>query len=162
MLPVIPLIVIGLGVAGATKAHKHFRLKGKVTKDREDLFNSAMRMLEDPDKLRALAAAYDKEDLHAHAELLRKRAALRELPAEVKKQRTEAFRKGMASADPDAVSKLAKLFEQQGAIGSAAKLNEHAGALRAAQAAIKQANTMNGKAATTLATPTTDTTPATT
>lgn len=139
MIPLLPAAIFGLAVLGASKAHKAFKNKGKLTQEREDIFNSAMRMLEDPEKLRGLADAYEKEGLRAHADLLRKRAALRELPPEVKKARGDAYRKGMNSTDEVKVRKLADLFEAQGAVGAANKLREHADALSVAAKVVEAA-----------------------
>jgi ATP-dependent DNA ligase len=134
MLPLIPIVVIGLAGLGVWKVRSK---KGVMTKERQAIFETAMRVLQDPDKLRQLADAYQKEGLKAQADLLRKRADLRELPPDVKEGRRDAFRKGMASTNIAEIEKLAAMFEKETATGAAKALRDHAKALKAAADALK-------------------------
>jgi hypothetical protein len=86
----------------------------------------------DPVVLRRLAKAFQAQGHKAEAIMLEKRAVLRELPPDVKKQRDEAYRKGLASTNPSGVRNLAAAFEHMGCSGAASKLREHAAALDAA------------------------------
>jgi predicted negative regulator of RcsB-dependent stress response len=123
---VIPALVVGLGGLAAWKVWKK---KHRMTPERKKVYEAALKSLKDPVKLRELATAFDKENLKEEAELLRKRAALRELPADVKAGRRDAFKKGMASKDPTGIETLAKEFEKEGATGAAAALREYAAGL---------------------------------
>ena len=134
MIPFVPLLVAGLAGLGIWR---HKRKKGQLTPERKAIFETALRVLEDPDKLRQLADAYDKEGLKAEAILLRKRADLREMPPDVKEGRRDAFRKGMASTNVADIEKLAEIFEKETATGAALALRNHAKAVKAAADALK-------------------------
>ena len=130
-LPLLPLAIATLA-AGAFYADRRREApaKGVVTPERAIILETALNELKEPEKLRKLAKTFRDQDLPAQADLLEKRAKLRELPEETKKARREAFRKGMSSQDPDAVRKLANVFEQQGATGAAAALRKYADSLK--------------------------------
>lgn len=133
-------ILLGLGALGAGVGYLRHKRKPKgLTPERKKVYDEALRSLKEPEKLRKLADVFDKEGLKVEAEMLRKRAALRELPAEDKAKRKEAFRKGMRTHDdngkvqnPDKVEKLAGAFLSQGATGNATALKRHAEGLRKA------------------------------
>ncbi len=110
-----------------------------MTPERKKIFEEALKSMADPVKLRALADQYEKEGLNEEADLLRKRAQLRELPPSQKAERKDSFRKYMSvgtQANPAThdkvaiIEKAANVFHAQGATGNAAKLREHAAALR--------------------------------
>lgn len=126
----VPLVVLGLAGGAAYKVHK--RKKG-LTPERQAFFNGAMNSLSDPDKLRRLADKFHGEGFPVQAEMLRKRAKLRELPKEIQEQRREVFRKGMRSMDPDKIDKLASIYESEGCVGSADHLRLYAKGVRATQ-----------------------------
>ena len=132
-IPVIPIVVIGL--AGLAWHQSSVSKKGIMTPQREMVFNNALKTVKDPEKLRKLADAFECESLPAQATLLRKRAALRELPNETKEARREAFKKGMKSKDIAGVEKLAGAFEGEGATGAAEALRNYAKGLAASQKA---------------------------
>lgn len=128
--PLVPVMVVALGGAAWYKtAHSPNSSKG-LTAERELVYQQALKDVRDPDKLRSLADAYEKEGLKAQAAMLRKRATLRALPEEVKTARRDALRKGLQSADPLAVDKLAQAFEDQGATGAGLALRKYAQGLR--------------------------------
>jgi hypothetical protein len=110
---------------------------GEKDTEREVIYLTAMRCLDDPGKLRALAdkmaslglTAPKHTGLDDWADMLRKRAALKELPDAVKAQRKAAFQKGMKSANKAGVLKLADMFRHTGAFGAADKLESHANGL---------------------------------
>lgn len=128
MLPIIP-IAAGLGGLAWWRAS---RRKG-MTPERQKVYDTALATLKDPAGLRTLADSFAKEGLSAQAEMLRKRAALRELPEQTKVDRREALRKGLASNDQTAVSKLAAAFAREGASGAAEQLLKHVNGLKAAK-----------------------------
>jgi hypothetical protein len=119
-----PLIPIVLG-AGALFAYKKAKKKTGMTPERKKVFEAAIKNLEDPKKLRALAATFDKEGLKAAGDELRKRAKLREMPPKKKEQRRQAYKKGMSSSNPEAVNKLATAFQAEGAYGAAQNLRDY-------------------------------------
>jgi len=123
----VPAIVIGIAVIAAFRKPKD---KG-MTPERKVVYETALRELKDPIGLRKLADTFDQHGLKTEADILRKRAKLRELPKQTKLDRRAAFRKGMASKNPDAVEGLAKAFYSEGCAAASAKLFEYAKGLRA-------------------------------
>lgn len=110
-----------------------------MTPARKKIFEEALKSMADPAALRKLADGFEQEGLKTEADMLRKRAQLRELPPEQRAARKESFRKFMSigtkenPATPDKVAlldKAAQVFHAQGATGNAAKIREHAAALR--------------------------------
>lgn len=124
---VLPLIVSSVGGFAWWRVKK--QKYGKMTPERKKLFEEALKTMTDPVKLRSLAGTYEKYGLKAEAKELRKRAALREAPAEVKQKRTEVFKKALDSTDPQKVSKVADAYHKIGAYGAADKLRKYAAGL---------------------------------
>lgn len=127
---IVPLVVLGLAGGAAYKVHK--RKKG-LTPERQALFQGAMNSLADPNGLRGLADKFHGEGFPAQAEILRKRAKLRELPKEIQEQRREVFRKGMRSMDANKIEQLAQVYESEGCAGAADCLRLYAKGVRATQ-----------------------------
>jgi hypothetical protein len=126
----IPLIVVlGLGSAAAYAHHRRSKIHG-MTPERKKLYESALKGQLKPEALRELAGGFEQEGLTNEAEMLRKRAALKEIPKDQKKARNQAFRTAIGSDDPEGIEELASAFEEQGATGAAARLKERAAALR--------------------------------
>ena len=109
--------------------------KGELTAERKAIFQAALETLEDSGKLRELADVFAAEGLTVQADLLKKRANLRELPDAIKRARHEAFLKAMSASDPAKVEEIALLFENEGAIGASNALRGYAAGLRAGTAA---------------------------
>jgi len=133
MGPALPLILLGLVAGGyyaKTQADK-VPPKGELTPERQVIFETALNEVKEPVKLRALAKAFREQGLTKEADILEKRAALRDLPADVKEARRDAYRKGMESRDPIAIDNLAAAFDKEGATGAAAALRKQAEAVRA-------------------------------
>ncbi len=101
-----------------------------LTPDRELIYNRAINNLQDPEKLRKLAAGFKEQGLKPQAEMLEKRAALRDLPRDLKKERRAVFKKLMLSEDPKKILEAAAVFDDQGATGSALALRERAAHLQ--------------------------------
>ncbi len=135
MTPLIPIVAAAVG--GGIAYHRAKKKKG-MTPERRKIFQNALKNVKEPAKLRDLAKTFDKEGLRAAGDELRKRAKLREMPEPVKKARSEAFRKGMSSKDPNGVLKLAKAFRSEGAYGAAKDLADYAKGLSARVANIFQ------------------------
>lgn len=130
--PLIPaLIVTVLGGGAAIVAKRRHRF----TAERKLIFESAMTQLKDGDDLRILADAFEQEGLTAQAEMLRGRAKLRELPADVKQARRAIFYEALGATDPVYVNKIADAFEKEHATGAAAKLREYADGLKKSKVA---------------------------
>jgi hypothetical protein len=133
-LPLIPIAIaaLGLGAWHAVKkkeAPVKVGAEGGLTPDRAILYETALRTTKDSDKLRTLAQAFRSEGLTPQAEMLEKRARLRDLPPDVKLARRAAFKKGMASTNPQAIIALADVFDCEGATGAADALRTYASGL---------------------------------
>lgn len=134
MLPYL-LLIGGLAAGGyyaKTQSEKNVPAKGELTPERQVIFETALNEVKDSAKLRALAKVFREQGLVKEADILDKRATLRDLPSDVKEARRDVFRKGMDSKDHVAVDNLAAAFEKEGATGAADALRKHAAALRAA------------------------------
>ena len=94
------------------------------------IFNEAVTKLKDPEKLNSLANAFDEVGKNAQADLLRKRAALRELPPDVKKARKAEFKRLLSSKDAAEVEAAANKAASEGATGQAEALRNYAQGLR--------------------------------
>ncbi len=129
MIPLLPVTILAL--MGGT-GYVVYKRKGKMTPDRKKLFETAFETLKPPAKLRELANMFEKEGHKTEAELLRKRAALREQSPEKTAKERAIFKQAMSSNNPDAVMKIAKIFRDKGALGAAKKLENYANGLRKA------------------------------
>ncbi len=137
MLPV--LLPIGIAVLGGLawrKAHKKTddaRIglddNGGLSPDRAVIYKTALEKLEDPEKLRTLAAVFRAEGLEPHAVMLEKRARLRALPQETKRARRAVYRKAMGSKNREAILAVADAYENDGATSSAENLRTYAAGL---------------------------------
>lgn len=122
----LPLALGGTLAAAAYVATRKKPANAPMKPEEEVIFQTALEKVQDPQKLRALADAFDMAGQHAAAEELRIRASLKELPPEVKLERREAFRKGMQSDNVPAILALAQAFKSEGHTGAAADLERHA------------------------------------
>ena len=104
-------------------------MKGELTPEREKIFMSAMASMKDTAELRGLADKYQQMGLPHEAEMLRKRAALRDLPKEVADKRREGFKKAMSSTNKEALAAFAGALEAEGAIGAAEKVRQRIASL---------------------------------
>lgn len=123
MFPIVPVVVVGLA-GGALWRVKKLKY-GVMTPERKEFFEKSLK-LKDPIKLRTVADSYQKMGLKTEANELRKRAALREAPKELKDKRTAAFQKAISSTDPNKVSVVANAFHAIGAYEAAQKLRNYA------------------------------------
>jgi hypothetical protein len=132
MLPLLPIAgsaVAGLGYA-IVKIRKAERLKGVMTPTRERIYHEALNSLRGPSDLRSLAVAFLSEGLHEQAELLKKRAAIKELPETTRLKRRQVLKAALGWRNPDNVNALAKAFDDVGANGAAALLRRYAAGLQ--------------------------------
>ena len=133
-IPLIPIAVVTLAGGAWYKARK----RKMMTPERKVIYETALNTMTDPNQLRALAAEFEKQGLKAEGEMLRKRAALKELPEDVKQGRKEAYQAGLKSDDPVKVEGLAAKFAETGSTGAAASLRSYAAGLKAANPALNQ------------------------
>ena len=125
----IPLLIAGLAAGAAYKVTTS--KKGIMTPQRRMIFNAALTK-QPPlpsDQLRALATTFDDEGLPAYADVLRKRADIRDLPPEKKEARQAAVKKALSSNDSVAVRAMAGAFDSEGATFTAQKLRDYADGL---------------------------------
>jgi hypothetical protein len=120
--PLVPAVLVAL----AGGAYYKVKVQGKLSPERQRIYDAALTSLRDPVKLRSLADTFDAQGHKKEATLLRKRAGLKELPNEVRAARREAFSKGMNSTNAEAIEALAKSFDDEGATGAAANLRNRA------------------------------------
>lgn len=126
-LPLVPIIIgIGTGsVAGIVLRNRKRNPRG-MTPERQRIYEAALVDLKDADKLRQLGDAFHGEGCYPEAEMLHKRAALRELPEEEKKKNKARFKEAMNSKDPVFVEKVAKEHDERGATSAAFNLRRYA------------------------------------
>jgi hypothetical protein len=105
--------------------------KGVVTPSRMALYEKAMAWIESPERLEEIAGAFAAEELTAHAEMLRRKAALRRLTPEASAERRRHFLRGLGASKPDAIETLAANFHVEGARLAARELRRHAADMRA-------------------------------
>ncbi len=127
MLPVVIPAVLVVGLGGLTYFRN--RRHGVMTDKKQELFNHGMSKVFNPAQIRKLATQFRQWGLHAQAELLSKRACVRELPEDVRKARRKAYHQAASSKDKVAVLKIAAAFEAEGCIGAAADLRKYAAGL---------------------------------
>ncbi len=128
MLPLIPVVVTALAAGAAYKVHKSRKNK-VMTPARQKIYDHALTTIKEPEKLRKLSTGFQAQGLTEQADMLAKRARLRELPADVKEGRRAAYQKGMTLTNPASVEKLAAEFEKEGATGAAASLRKYGSGL---------------------------------
>ncbi len=124
----IQITTIVLGLAGV--AWWRSKRPGVMTTERDRIYRAAIGgSLKDPHALRKLADAFEKEKLYPQALLLRQRAALRELPDDVKAKRRLVWRQAMRSKNKLAVLRLADAYEKEGCTTACARLRAYASGL---------------------------------
>ncbi len=128
-LPLLPIVVSLLGAAAYHQASRKKIDKGALTPERQMIYDTAMKDVRDSEKLRSLAKTFREQGLPTHADMLEKRANLRDMPKHIKHERREIFKKAMKSTNANAIRTLANAFEKQGAAGSAASLREYAASI---------------------------------
>lgn len=130
----LPLIPIVLGVLATGAFIKAGRRGPKALKDSERaeitvIYDTLINGKYDPETYRRFATEFRVQGMVVEADMLDKRATLREMTAEEKAQRRAIFKKGMASQKPEIMRELAEEFERSGATGAAADLRNKAALL---------------------------------
>jgi hypothetical protein len=127
MIPVIPAVVLGLGVAAYWRRRKN---RGVMTPERLKIFNAAISgAVKDPKNLDKLANSFAGEGLYAQATLLRQRAKLKRLPESIKQARKDIWRRAIQSKNKAGILKLAAAYDKEGCTGAAMRLREIASGL---------------------------------
>lgn len=151
MIPLLlPILAASLGGAAFLAAKKHGENIPTMDPQRQMLYQKLLRDPEykDPVILRQYADEFARAGLKPQAELLRKRAALREMPQPVKEQQRQIYRKAMKSKNPAAILNVADHFETMGATGAAESLRNYANGIPTAAVDDVQeepTQTMNGE-----------------
>ena len=132
----LPQLIIGGVAAGTITAAIAEWYRGRktaraLTPERAALHDQALTQEKNPDNLRRLADQFEVWDLPQQALHLRKRAALRELPQELRDARADVFRKMMGSKDHAHIQRVAMAFQNEGATSAAANLRRYAAGLAA-------------------------------
>ena len=132
---VLPIVILGLvGAAGVAQSRRTKKaVDPRTVAERQVIYETALNTCKDPAKLRALAETYRSEGLTAEADMLCKRAALQELPQEVKDARKEVYRKAMESTNVNGILALARAYDEEGATGAAQNLRKYAAGLTVAE-----------------------------
>ena len=127
-------IVIGITALAAIKSKKKevVPVDAKTAAERRVVYEAALAC-KDTSKLKAISKVFRDEGCIVEADMLDKRVALREAPADIKAQRKEALRKGLACQDPSKVRELADAFDEIGTTGASAILNRYATGLENVQ-----------------------------
>jgi hypothetical protein len=139
----IPIAVV-LGTATLYRIYRRPPRMG-MTGKRRQIYESALVTLKQPEKLRALATAFEGEGLIAEADLLNKRAAIRELPKAKREARREVFRRAIQSSNIPAIRAVADEFRAAGCTGAAANLYAHADSLVEQAEAMEVPSVMAGR-----------------
>lgn len=125
----IPLIPVAVGCLVTVAAFVQHKRRPKMTPERLEIYQAALKTLKDPDKLDVLSREFIKNGLIREGELLGKRANLRRLPPEVKAQRRIIFKEAIKSKNKSAVLSVAAAFENEGCTGAAVNLRRYAAEL---------------------------------
>lgn len=128
----LPLVLLGALVGTSyVVAVNRTPKKGIMTPARSVIYEAALTSEKDPKNLKELAITFRAEGLTLQADLLEKRAALKEVSPEIAEARQAAFHEMMKSDNPVHISEMAGEFEKIGATGSAGALRARATGLMA-------------------------------
>lgn len=134
MIPLLIPAVLGLGGLSYWAAKKH-SLKGKMTPERQIIYETLLKSQKDPAVLAKFSSIFRNEGFPAEADLLAKRAKLRIMPPAQRAQRKQILQDALASTNPTAVKAVADAYHAEGATGAAAQLMQHAAGLQQLQGA---------------------------
>jgi hypothetical protein len=135
----VPAVVIGGAIASfAVNRTREKKRESAMTPQRKAVYEAALMSLKDPKQLRKLADAFEQVGLEKEADILRKRAALRELPDNIVAGRKDAFRKAMSSLEPQKIIRTADAFSQVACFSAASNLRKYAAGLQSTDPAIIQ------------------------
>lgn len=131
MIPLIPLAIVGMGVLALRSRAKQDssyagQYHGILTPERTEVYNTAMNKCKDPAALNAIAGEFEKQGLHGHAIMLRKRANIPNLPPEQVQAYRQAYQSAIKSNDSVGVKRVAAAFHGEGMTGSAEALYKYA------------------------------------
>jgi hypothetical protein len=119
----LPVVVIVLALASYNQSRRQEKRRAEaMTPERKAVYEAALLSLNDPAQLRQLADVFEGEHLEEEATVLRKRAHIRELPADIQAQRRDAFRMAMSCKDPAKVREFADAFSSEACFSAANNL----------------------------------------
>lgn len=136
-LPLIPIAIVGLaalayrqrGKRNATTigvdASNTTTNTGAMSPQRQVVYENYMAHEEDPEKLVNMASTFQSQGLPQQAAMLRKKAALRNLPKELQDKREAKYREIMESKDKAFVLRAAETFFNEGCWGAAQSLRDY-------------------------------------
>ena len=127
LIPVGVVALAGLSYHFVTKREK--QKKTALTPERKAVYEGALTSLKHPPELRKLADSFDHVGLPEHAIVLRKRAALHELPPEIQALRKKEFQYAMTQTEPKHALRYADAFSDTAAFSAANHLRKYAAAL---------------------------------
>lgn len=116
---------LGLGMG----LKRLFRKKPKMTMQRQRIYEAVLTSLKPPDKLREMAVAFRAEGLTEQADLIEKRAILKELPDSVRAKRRLILKEALTWTDVVKIRGLAAVYDSVGSTGAAALLRRYAAGL---------------------------------
>jgi hypothetical protein len=93
-----------------------------LSPEQQAMFDAAVTHLQDSKLLIRLAGEFESKHFDKQAKLLKKRAALLNMPPEIKKKYQTVFVQALESNDYQFISRVAKAFEEQGAFFTAKRL----------------------------------------
>ncbi len=105
---------------------------GTMTPQRDEIFKNALEHLQDPEKLKSLADAFEREGLKAQAAILKRRSEWRARDEKTKASHEEIFQKALKSKNVAAILEVALAFESMTATLKAKQLRDHAEKLKTA------------------------------
>jgi hypothetical protein len=136
-LPLIPIAIVGLAALAYRQRGKRDASSigvdpsnttvntGAMTPERQVVYEEFMAHESDPEKLAKMAFTFQQQGLPLQATMMRKKAALRNLPETLKAKREEKFREIMASKDKAFVLRAADTFFREGCWGAAQSLRDY-------------------------------------
>ena len=136
LIPVGVVALAGLSYHFVTKREK--QKKTALTPERKAVYEGALTSLKHPPELRKLADSFDHVGLPEHAIVLRKRAALHELPPEIQALRKKESQYAMTQTDPKHALRYADAFSDTAAFSAANHLRKYAAALSSNDADVIQ------------------------
>lgn len=132
MGPAIPIILIVLTCGAYARKSKEKKKITGMTAARTLLYNNALDS-KDAENMRKTADLFEAQkdkSIQPYADMLRKRAALRDLTKAQKEARREAFRQALRSQDVKGIEDMARASDKVGATGAAVALRKYAKGLK--------------------------------
>lgn len=137
----LPVVAIGIGLLGGGAWYaqsKRQKNAQPMTAEKRFIYESAINSTLTPEQYRALAKGFRTEGFKVEADMLEKRAALREAPKELAAERRDIYRRAMNSVNVPGILKVADAFDSIGATGAAASLRERVAAIHRGEVPVNE------------------------